>query len=87
MIVITLLGVGMLQARVLPRVPVALSSFAPVGTVFGLAVGSSLSRTSGIYVVWAGLTVATAGLVWLGLVMWREPALDVRTGAGPLATA
>src|SRR5687767_7126537 len=33
LVVVTLLGVGMLRARVLPRVPVALFSFAPVATV------------------------------------------------------
>lgn len=87
LIVVTLLGVGMLRAKVLPAPAVALFTFAPVVTLL-TAVALLVTGTTTIHYVTAGALAFAIGLAWVGWVMWQEPALDVRTSAqrGPLAT-
>lgn len=90
LVVVTLLGIGMIQARILPGLAVGLFTFAPAATLLtAVAISSTVDGDGDPYVFTAGAMVMAAGLAWVGLAMWREPALDVRSssGAGPLATA
>jgi len=85
LLVVTLLGVGMIRARVLPVAAVALFTLAPAATVAAAAlltaVGLDASRYAPI-----GVIPFAVGFVWVGWAMWREPALDVRSlNGGPLA--
>lgn len=90
LVVVTLLGIGMIRARILPGLAVGLFTFAPAATlVTATAISSTVDGDSDPYVFSAGAMVMAAGLAWVGLAMWREPALDVRSssGTGPLAAA
>lgn len=90
LVVVTLLGIGMIRARILPGVGVALFTFAPAATLLtAIAIASTVEGDADPYIFSAGATVMAAGLAWVGIAMWREPALDVRSssGTGPLATA
>jgi hypothetical protein len=87
-LVVVLYGIAMLRAGILPRWPVALFAFtwpawAPVALVITEAGGDANQ-----YVPIPGL-VTLAAFMALGLTMWREPALDARSGSisGPFATA
>ncbi|HUP87443.1 MAG TPA: permease prefix domain 1-containing protein [Acidimicrobiales bacterium] len=89
LIVLVLLGVGMLHARVLPPVPVALVGFGPFASVM-LTPALFLVGVESPVPTLAGLAASAGGLMWLGYVLWREPALDVGVTSadpGPLATA
>jgi hypothetical protein len=88
MIVLTLLGVGMIQARILPRAALTAFAFSPLATLALALVLSLLDRDAGPFIP-VGLLVSVLGIGWVGVAMWREPALDVRgnTGAGPFAAA
>lgn len=89
LVVLTLLGIGMIRARILPGLAVGLFTFTPAATLLAAAATSAGSADTGPYLLPAGIVVSAVGLAWLGLAMWREPALDVRpsSGTGPLATA
>lgn len=88
LLVVALLGVGMLQARVLPPVPVAMVSLGAPATVLTAAVLSALGVDAPRYAMVA-LLVCVLGFAWLGWAMWREPALDAGRPtpdtSGPLA--
>ena len=88
LVVLTLLGIGMIRARILPALGVGLFTFTPAATLLAAAAISTGSRDTGPYLLPGGVLVSALGLAWLGLAMWREPALDARSGsgAGPLAT-
>jgi hypothetical protein len=88
MVVLALLGVGMMKARVLPQTAVALFTWAPVLTLIASVLAVPLGLRPIVFLP-AGALAFTTGLVWAGLVMWREPALDVPTpsSAGPFAAA
>ena len=87
MIVIALLGLGMLQAHVLPAPAVAMFTLAPVVTLIASALTVPLGLRPIVFLP-AGALAFAVGLVWVGMVLWREPALDARprSGSGPLAT-
>ena len=89
LVVLTLLGVGMIRARILPVLGVGLFTFTPTAMLLAAAIMSIGPRDTGPYLMPAGVLLSAVGLAWLGLAMWREPALDVRppAGTGPLATA
>ena len=89
LLVLCLLGIGMIRARILPTVAVALFTFTPAATLLASAAVSTGSGDTGPYLLPAGILVSALGLAWLGAAMWREPALDVRpsAGTGPLAAA
>jgi len=75
LLVVALLGVGMLQARVLPPVPVVMFSLSAPATVAMAAVLTALGVDAARYTP-AGVLVCLLGYMWLGWAMWREPALD-----------
>lgn len=85
LIVLSLLGVGMLRARILPPGGVALLTLAPNATVVTAVSLSSADIDAKPFVI-VGLGLCALGLAWVGWAMWREPALDVRphAGVGPL---
>lgn len=89
LLVLTLLGIGMIRARILPTAAVSLFTFTPAATLLVGTAFSTGSGDGGPYLLPAGIVLSALGLGWLGAAMWREPALDVRPGAGrgPLATA
>lgn len=85
------LAVGMFAIGVLPRVPLAALAGSPpvalailtIGTLAGFDMGQTVGNA-----VWLGaLAVISASIAWLGVVMWREPAVDRRGNTGPFATA
>jgi hypothetical protein len=87
-LIFVLLGVGMLRAQILPRLPVALFAFTqPAWVLVWFALEATGVDTKGIDVALAAVVTFGAYMA-LGSAMSREPALDVRsTGTGPLATA
>jgi len=89
LVVLSLVGVGMLHARVLPSVAVGLFTLTPVVTLLAAAGISAGAGDTGPLLLPAGIVASSIGLAWLGLVLWREPALDMRpaAGTGPFATA
>lgn len=90
LVVVTLLGIGMIRARILPVLAVAFFTLAPAATLLtAIVVSSTVKGDTDPYVFTAGAMVMALGLARVGLAMWREPALDVRSSSetGPLATA
>jgi hypothetical protein len=90
--IITLLGVGMLRAGLLPRPAVALFTFGPTATLVVFAVLRRVSSSEIDPAPWGllyFLAPLAVGFVWVGWTMAHEPALDARpaAGSGPLATA
>ena len=87
----TLLAIGMFRIGVLPRVPLAGLAAAPPIALATLGVGTlagyDMGQTAGNLVSLAGICVVSASIGWLGLIMWREPAVDRRGNTGPFATA
>jgi hypothetical protein len=81
---IVVFAVEMLRARILPVMPLVLLAASPV-LVLGLLPVSRVV-TNDWYLLGAALAPVVVALMWLGWVMWREPAVD-RRGIGPLATA
>jgi hypothetical protein len=84
----SLLGNAVARAGVLPRVPALTLGFAPLATVIAAIVAGPVVGRVAIVVVPVGIAVAGVALAWLGLAMWREPALDARAPSGrggPLA--
>jgi len=84
-IALLVFGVEMLRAQVLPVVPLILLA---AGPVLGMATLAVLAVVPGdAWLAWVTTLVpVTVALMWLGWVMWREPAVD-RRGVGPLAAA
>lgn len=78
-IAFALLGVAMLRAALMPRLPVALFGFSALATIAAAAVVTALGRDAGFFWV-APLGLQFAGFVWLGWLMWRE---DVLATPGP----
>lgn len=87
--IVTLLGIGMVQARILPPAGVGLFAFVPGAAVVATVVASAATEGRALVLLPIGAALSAIGLAWVGLCLWREPALDVRSGsdAGPLATA
>jgi hypothetical protein len=87
-LVFVLLGVGMLRAKILPRLPVVLFAFTmPAWVLVRLALDAAGVHAKGFDFALAAVMTLGAYMT-LGLAMSREPALNVRsTGTGPLATA
>lgn len=85
-VVVALYGIAMLRAAILPPVPVALFAFTWPG--WG-PIAWAITETGGDANKYAVMPVlVTLGaLMWLGRVMWREPALDARATSGPFETA
>lgn len=85
----TLLAVGMWSVGVLPRAPLALLAAVPALTVVFLGVGTLAEKDMGHGAAASVTALAIAAMIasisWLGLLMWREPAVDApgRT-QGPL---
>jgi len=76
-------AVEMLRARILPVAPLVLLAASPLlAAVVFVAGGPMYNDLAALAVALFPLTVA---LMWLGWVMWREPAVD--RGVGPLAAA
>jgi len=84
-VVLLAFAVEMLRAQVLPVVPLTLLA---AGPVMGMATVAVLAVVPGDGSVpaFVALVPITVALMWLGWVMWREPAVD-RRGVGPLAAA
>lgn len=77
LLIMTMLGIGMIRARVLPAPAVALFTMSPLAAI-AIALGLSLaSRDAGPWFL-SLLAPVAAGFVWLGWAMSREPALDTR---------
>lgn len=90
LVVVTLLGIGMIRARILPVLAVGFFTLAPAATLLtAIAISLTVKGDTDQYVFTAGAMVMALGLALVGLAMWREPALDARSssGTGPLATA
>ena len=89
LIILTVLGVSMLNARVLPRAAVALFAFTPLAALALMPVVDWLYKPE--EGPWLLSFLAPVGLafLWIGWAMSREPALDVRTTdqSGPMALA
>ena len=88
LLIMSLLGVGMIRARVLPTPAVALFTMSPLAS---LAAALALTAAGVDASYWLPVLAApvVVGYVWLGWAMSREPALDVRPSEqnGPLAMA
>lgn len=76
----TLLAIGMWSIGVLPRAPLALLAVLPPLTLVFLGVGTLAEKDMGHgragAVTVAALALTVTAVSWLGLVMWREPAVD-----------
>jgi hypothetical protein len=81
-IALLVFAVEMLRAQVLPVVPLTLLA---AGPVLGMATAAVLAVVpgDGMLPFVVTLVPVTVALMWLGWVMWREPAVD-RRGVGPL---
>jgi len=85
-LVVMLYGVAMLRAGILPWPALAMFAFswplwAPIAYVI-----TELGGDANQYAMFP-IAITLLGFMWLGRALWREPALDVRTNSGPLATA
>lgn len=88
LLIMSLLGVGMIRARVLPVPAVALFTMSPLVAV-AIAGGTTLAGVDAAKFSMVLLAPVAIGFTWLGWAMSREPALDVRPSdqPGPLAMA
>ena len=82
-----LLGVAMLRAALLPRLPVILFGFSAIVTVAAAAAVTAAGGDAGFFWV-VPLGLQFAGFAWMGWLMWREPVV-VTPGPGspPWASA
>lgn len=87
----TLLAAGMWSIGVLPRAPLALLVGAPPLILVFLGVGTLADKDMGqgmaVAATGGAIVVTVTALSWLGLLMWREPAVDHHQTPGPLAAA
>jgi hypothetical protein len=80
-----LLGIAMLRAKILPRLPVVLFGFSAAATIVLAVLVTALGGDAGF--VWVvPLVLQSTGFAWLGWAMWREEALAT-PGSGPWASA
>ena len=88
LLIMSLLGVGMIRARVLPTPAVVLFTMSPLVAIAVVVAMSAAGLDAGPWFLTLLAPVA-AGYLWLGWAMSREPALDTRPGehAGPMAMA
>lgn len=86
LLILSVLGVGMIRAGILPTPAVVLSTITPFAAV---TVALALSVAGIDLGNWAYSFAAPAGVgcVWLGWAMLREPALDVHQSDEPFARA
>ena len=81
------LGVAMLRAALLPRLPVILFGFSAIVTIAAAAVVTALGGDAGFFWV-VPLGLQFAGLAWMGWLMWREPVIATPgPGSPPWASA
>ena len=88
LLIMSMLGIGMIRARVLPTPAVVLFTMSPlvaIGVILGM---TAAGLDAGPWFLTLLAPVA-AGFVWIGWAMSREPALDLpaRNERGPVATA
>jgi hypothetical protein len=82
-VALAIFAVEMLRAQVLPVAPIVLLASGPV---LMMTVPVVLAVVPGdVTLAAVGLVPIFAALMWLGWLMWREPAVD--RGVGPLAAA
>jgi hypothetical protein len=88
LLIMSILGVGMLRAHVLPSAAVVMFTMSPVFAIGVVSVMLLIGLDAGPWFL-ALFTPVAIGFVWLGWAMSREPALDVRPSdqRGPLAVA
>ncbi|MEY2432397.1 MAG: hypothetical protein QOC92_2122 [Acidimicrobiaceae bacterium] len=88
LLIMTLLGVGMIRARVLPIPAVVLFTMSPLFALTVVAAMVIAGLDAGPWFL-SLLAPVAVGFMWLGWAMSREPALDVRSTdrRGPMATA
>ncbi|HVM08871.1 MAG TPA: hypothetical protein VM345_10425 [Acidimicrobiales bacterium] len=88
LLIMSLLGVGMIRARVLPAAAVGLFTMSPV-VALAIAGGATIAGIDAAEYFMVLLAPVALGFTWLGWAMSREPALDVRPGnqRGPIAMA
>ena len=87
LLIMSLLGVGMIRARVLPIPAVVLFTMSPLATIV-IVLGMSVAGINLGNWFLAFLAPVAVGYAWLGRAMWREPALDLRPSErGPMAVA
>jgi len=88
LLIMSLLGVGMLRARVLPPPAVMLFTMSPLFALGVVTVMLLAGLDAGPWFL-SLLAPVALGYGWLGWAMSREPALDVRSASsrGPLTTA
>ena len=86
LLIMSVIGLGMMRARVLPIPAVILFTMSPLAAILVVGVMSAAHLDAGPWFLTL-LTPVAVGYMWLGWAMVREPALDVRTtsGAGPYA--
>lgn len=91
LVVVTLVGIGMLQAHILPRGAAWMFTLTPAVTLLATAATIATADDAGDYQYFAliGIAAFGLGLMWIGWSMWQEPALDQRAHAEPgrMATA
>lgn len=76
LLIMSLLGLGMIRARVLPVPAVALFTLSPIFLLVAIGVSLAAGIDAGPWFL-ALLGPVAAGYVWLGWAMWHEPALDL----------
>jgi len=89
LLIMSLLGIAMLRARVLPAPAVALFTMSP-GLALVVILGMSAAHLDAGPWFLTLLAPVALGFVWLGWAMWQEPALDnieKTANAGPLRVA
>lgn len=88
LLIMSLIGVGMIRARVLPVPAVVLFTMSPL-VALAIAGGTTLAGIDAAEFSMILLVPVAIGFIWLGWAMSREPALDMRPSdqRGPLAMA
>jgi len=90
LVVVTLVGIGMIRARILPAGAAWLFTLAPAMSILTVLVAVLVAENPDDYNWYpvVGMGLFAVALAWIGWAMWQEPALDVRgrAGTGPLAT-
>jgi hypothetical protein len=87
LLIMSLLGLGMIHARILPVPAVVLFTLSPVFMLVVIGASIAAGIDAGPWFL-ALLGPVGAGYVWLGWAMWHEPALDrhrENRGVGRLA--
>jgi hypothetical protein len=74
-IVVIMFVVEMLRASVLPVVPLVFMAAGPVAFVV-VAIGLAIANAEAGQALFLPLALTGVGLVWLGWILWREPAVD-----------